>query len=992
MLAPKAQYNPVDAKKYFKEHLAVGDYYAEGQTVPGQWLGQGAADLGLSGVTTTEQFVRLCDNRHPQTGERLTLRQKTTRMEKDLNGQEHEAANRRVFYDFTFSPPKSVSIAALVGDDTRIIEAHEQAVMVAMKQLQTFAATRVRKEGQCTDRPTGNLVAALFRHDTSRALDPHLHTHGIVFNATFDPVEKRWKALQNHEMFAAQKFVEHVYYHELTRALVKYGYQIETKPRGDFEIKGVAPELIAKFSKRHREIDRKTQELLAREPEKAGDNIAAIRENIAHKERPRKIRDIGFEKLQTLWDGQMTAGEKAALHTLAVNPPVAPVASEPLCEQAVAWAEQHLFERRSVVAEHELWRHALDRVRGQDVSLADIQAVTQKRGYLRFDHYPGQVSTREQLEREGEIVQTVREGIGGCYPLVWQPKPFNPQLDDEQRQALATLVSNLNRVAVFRGGAGTGKSFVLREMVGQIRDGGRGVVVLAPQRQQVLDMEQDGFPSPMTVASFLQRKVLKEGTVVIVDEAGQMGGQPMLELLRLVVECNARLVLSGDTRQHGAVEAGDALRAIEKYSGLRPVELTNIRRQNPALAKSIAERKHIKEYRQAVEEARDGKFTESFERLDKLKIIESCTLADKHEKLTACYLELVKERQSTVVVSQSWNEIHQVNDAIRVALKNEKLVGEAETTITAFQPVDLTEAQKRDARSYDANTVLVFNRDVRGFKAGESARLKLITDTHLLVETDTHIGPVSFKQLDKLTACQCKELALAAGDKLQLKANGRSVENRKLVNGELVTVKAVQPDGRIALADGRVLAKNFRQFVRGYAITSYASQGKSVDYVLFSDSAAKAATSQQQWYVTISRGKKGVHIFTPDKEQLRESITRSGDRPSVLEMLAAAYQKYDPFYRRMEKIWGQQMAVRMTKKRRARQFQELRQRQARAQTEAVGQKIETHELPQPPAQTPAQTPLAENRWSQNQAPPDSGGRAEKTIARLQAINGGQSHG
>jgi uncharacterized protein (DUF1684 family) len=108
-------------------------------------------------------------------------------------------------------------------------------------------------------------------------------------------------------------------------------------------------------------------------------------------------------------------------------------------------------------------------------------------------------------------------------------------------------------------------------------------------------------------------------------------------------------------------------------------------------------------------------------------------------------------------------------------------------------------------------------------------------------------------------------ISLAPGDKLQLKANGRSVQNRKLVNGELVTVKTVQPDGRIALADGRVLGKNFRQFVRGCAITSYASQGKSVDYILFSDSAAKAATNRQQRYVTISRGKKGVHIFTTDK-------------------------------------------------------------------------------------------------------------------------------
>jgi len=155
MLAPKAQYNLGDAKKYFKEHLAVGDYYAEGQTVPGQWFGQGAAELGLNGITTADEFTRLCENLHPQTGERLTLRQKTTRTEMGADGKERETANRRVFYDFTFSPPKSVSIAALVGDDSRIVEAHEQAVTLAMNQLQNFAATRVRKNDQCTDRPTG---------------------------------------------------------------------------------------------------------------------------------------------------------------------------------------------------------------------------------------------------------------------------------------------------------------------------------------------------------------------------------------------------------------------------------------------------------------------------------------------------------------------------------------------------------------------------------------------------------------------------------------------------------------------------------------------------------------------------------------------------------------------------------------------------------------------------------------------------------------------
>ena len=86
------------------------------------------------------------------------------------------------------------------------------------------------------------------------------------------------------------------------------------------------------------------------------------------------------------------------------------------------------------------------------------------------------------------------------------------------------------------------------------------------------------------------------------------------------------------------------------------------------------------------------------------------------------------------------------------------------------------------------------------------------------------------------------------------------------------------------LKDGRTLESDYRQFVRGYAVTSYASQGKTVDYVLFSDSAVKAATNRQQWYVTISRGRKGIKIFTSDAEQLRENAARSGDRELALDL------------------------------------------------------------------------------------------------------------
>ena len=236
-----------------------------------------------------------------------------------------------------------------------------------------------------------------------------MHTHCIVFNATYDAVENRWKALQNHDMLVAQKFVENVYYHELARSLQEFGYEVGSRNVGDFQIKGISKELRDLFSKRHRQIDEKTRELLARQPEKADGNIAAIREHIAHKERDRKIPEIGLSRLQADWDGQMTLEQRKSLRNLIHAQPTSREDAKMVAGRAVAWAEEHLFDRRSVVNEHELWRHALGYARGQNMTLKDIQAVTGKRDYIRDEKHPGKVTTREHLRREWEIVQMVHK-------------------------------------------------------------------------------------------------------------------------------------------------------------------------------------------------------------------------------------------------------------------------------------------------------------------------------------------------------------------------------------------------------------------------------------------------------------------------------------------------------------------------------------------------------------------------------------------------------
>ena len=453
----------------------------------------------------------------------------------------------------------------------------------------------------------------------------------------------------------------------------------------------------------------------------------------------------------------------------------------------------------------------------------------------------------------------------------------------DQRAAAELILGSRDFVTLFCGGAGTGKSHTLREIGNGLKAAGHIPYVIAPQRQQALDLKKS-FADTQTVSEFLAKRQMMPGSVVIVDEAGQIGGKQMHELLSFVQANDGRVILSGDTRQHGAVEASDALRAIERYAGLEAARLTKIRRQNPKAGETKSERKRIKQYRAAVRKAQSGQYAESFDRLDKLGAIVECRTTDEQrERLVADYLTLAEKKKSTVIVSQTWGEIHEINERIRIGLRSAGLIDKADLTVTAHERLDLTGAQKRDQRFYPANAVIVFNRETKDFAKGEIGTLLKATPTHLLIQTENKIQRVPFKLLNRLTVCQPVEMTLAKGDQLQLKANAPSLDGKELINGELVTVAGVNRKGQIQLKDGRVLPENYREFVRGYAITSYGSQGKTVEHVLFSDSSVKAATNNQQWLVTISRGTRAVKIFTQDKTQLRENVGRLGDRELAIE-------------------------------------------------------------------------------------------------------------
>jgi conjugative relaxase-like TrwC/TraI family protein len=157
---------------YAQRHLQHSDYYDEHRRVQGEWQGRGAELLGLRGNVSSEQFEAVREGLHPETGEFLRPRHSADR----VNGDGSEQSKARSLYDLTFSAPKSVSVQAMVGGDERLIAAHDKPVRETLAEAENYSATRVRVDGANENRTTRNWIAAAYRHDTSRELDPQLHT------------------------------------------------------------------------------------------------------------------------------------------------------------------------------------------------------------------------------------------------------------------------------------------------------------------------------------------------------------------------------------------------------------------------------------------------------------------------------------------------------------------------------------------------------------------------------------------------------------------------------------------------------------------------------------------------------------------------------------------------------------------------------------------------------------------------------------------------
>ena len=231
------------AKDYFDaEYTSTQEsYYSEGEAVKGKWFGRQAEAWQLQGEVDSEHFERLCEGQHPLSGDQL-VRHITPHKYENAYGETVETSEHRAGWDATFSAPKSVSLAALVGGDERILEAHDRSVDVALNELEKYVQARIG--GNHPAQTTGKMIAAKFQHDSARPdrntgyAAPQLHTHTVIFNVT-ETDDGRIKPIQPLELYRSQRYATEIYRSVLATELQKLGYQIAVDARtGAPEING----------------------------------------------------------------------------------------------------------------------------------------------------------------------------------------------------------------------------------------------------------------------------------------------------------------------------------------------------------------------------------------------------------------------------------------------------------------------------------------------------------------------------------------------------------------------------------------------------------------------------------------------------------------------------------------------------------------------------------------------------------------------------------
>ena len=874
-------------------YQAEDGYYDEGGKSPSSWEGKAADDLGLSGEVDQDRFRTLLDGN-------VDGRQLGTMRDGKI---EH-----RPGWDLTLSAPKSVSVMALVAGDKRLIAAHTAAVKSALAHVEHhMAATRIRAEGATSRETTGKLAIASFRHTTSRAQDPQLHTHNVILNMTRGE-DGVWRSLEPRALYQLQKQIGAIYRQELALAARELGYDIVAGKDSMFEIAGVPEAATTALSVRTAEIDARLEER-GTSREKAS---AAEKQIAALDTRQAKVI-VEHGALVADWRATADAAgfgqdQRMALVAEAVERAALPERQSSLADsqghaarRAVAFAAEKLGERQSVFAEsalhEEAGRFALGNAsyaaisRAVAASARDSDLVAREFIDKRGASFPG-FTTRTNIENEKTILRIEANGRGQIAPLAGRieaAKAVARAADlsrrdghvwtTGQRAATARLLSSNSRIAAVQGYAGTAKTTtVLATYAREASARGFRVTALAPTASAATVLGEAIKLRGDTVARHLltpEGRQQSGPSAWIVDEASLLSAHDMARLLVAAEKAEARVILVGDVKQLGSVGAGAAFAQLQG-AGMETATLAEIVRQTNPLTK------------EAVEASIQGDARRALNALDRGggAIIAHIDPAERTKAMAKNYAALsAKDQRATLVIDPSRAGRDALNAEIRTQLvASGRLTGEA-VTLRTLESKGLTKAESRDARSYEVGDIVRFARDYpdKGIVKREAVTVKGIDPVKNAVSLERPDGSTVDWRPRQWGASKSESFApgsieIRQGDRIEFTRNDRAMARDNGARADVIAINSDERTARIRLDNGTFqslsLDKSTDQHLRhGYVQTAHAAQGRTAERVMIhADSRATNLVDQRMIYVAVSRAKTSAAIYTDDRARLVSAI------------------------------------------------------------------------------------------------------------------------
>jgi len=582
-----------ESARYYEQSVATGreDYYSGRGESAGQWVGGGAQALGIEGSISEGQLrALLVDACHPLTGELL----------RSIGGTSVQG------FDLTFSAPKSVSVLFAVGDEgvrAAVVRSHECAVRDALGYLEREAVQVRRGKGGAVKEHAGGLVAGAYRHRTSRAGDPQLHTHVVAANLARG-ADGRWTALHAAPLYTHAKTAGYLYQSALRDQLSQeLGVEWGRVVRGAAEIQGMPRDVLEHFSQRRAEIVDAMAERGTTSSDAA--RVAALE--------TRRAKDYGVDESTIYERWQARAAEHGLTADVladVLNRDVEPLRDDQVRAAAALMAgEQGLTARASTFTRREalqawaelhpagadvtriedlaatwLGSDLVVRVDGEQAPVGRHQVIATRAG-TRVADVEDRYSTPGMLAVEQQLVDAAAQRVGegaaiARAEVVEAAIAARGYLADEQRDMVRALTTSGDGVQVVLAKAGAGKTTALDAAREAWQRSGITVQGTALGSYATKELRDSGVQSS-TIARLMldvqQYDGLPRGSVLIVDEAGMVGTRTLATLAEVARQSRAKLVLVGDDKQLPEIDAGGGFRGLARRLGA--IELQHNRRQ-----------------------------------------------------------------------------------------------------------------------------------------------------------------------------------------------------------------------------------------------------------------------------------------------------------------------------------------------------------------------------------------------------------------------------